>query len=80
MGTVAPNVPFPPPRVAPNQSGGITSRGETACQAVNTIAPMVAVSSCSGRSTRGRQERDHAPKYVATRRAREPGHPKSENT
>ena len=25
MGTIAPNAPFPPPRVAPNQPGGITS-------------------------------------------------------
>ena len=44
MGTIAPNAPFPPPRVAPNQPGVITSRGEMARQAVNTIAPVAAVS------------------------------------
>ena len=41
--------------------------GEAARQAVRTIASVAAVSSWSWRSRRGRQKRDHAPKYVDTR-------------
>ena len=67
MGTIATTAPFPPPRASRPTNPAGSPREPMARQAANTIASLDTVSPWSRRSRRGRQERDHAPKWVATR-------------